>query len=116
MENLRISKHNLWLDDFGAGYSSFNVLKDYSFDVLKIDMKFLDDFGQNERFEPILKSIIDLCGKLNMISLAEGVETQEEYDFLRENGCDRLQGYLFSKPVPMDQLQEMFTDGRLKTQ
>ena len=114
MENLRISKHNLWLDDFGAGYSSFNVLKDYSFDVLKIDMKFLDDFGQNERFEPILKSIIDLCDKLNMISLAEGVETMEEYDFLKEIGCDRLQGYLFSKPVPMDQLQEMFTDGRLK--
>lgn len=114
MNNLRISRHNLWLDDFGAGYSSFNVLKDYSFDVLKIDMKFLDDFGRNDRFEPILKSIINLCGELKMISLAEGVETQEEFDFLKENGCDRMQGYLFSKPVPLDELLKLFETGKLK--
>ena len=114
MDNLRISKHNLWLDDFGAGYSSFNVLKDYSFDVLKIDMKFLDDFGKNDRFEPIIGSIISLCRELNMISLAEGVETQEEYEFLKKNGCDRLQGYLFSKPLPRDELLELFDKGILK--
>lgn len=114
MKNLRVSRHNLWLDDFGAGYSSFNVLKDYSFDVLKIDMKFLDDFGRNERFEPILKSIIDLCGELNMISLAEGVETKEQLNYLKEIGCDRMQGYLFSKPVPLDELLKLFEEEKLK--
>ena len=114
MDNLRVSRHNLWLDDFGAGYSSFNVLKDYSFDVLKIDMKFLDDFGRNDRFEPILKSIIDLCGELKMISLAEGVETKEQFDFLKDIGCDRMQGYMFSKPVPLDELLKKFEDGLLK--
>ena len=114
MENLRVSKHNLWLDDFGAGYSSFNVLKDYSFDVLKIDMKFLDDFGNNARFEPIISSIVSLCRELKMISLAEGVETREEYEFLKKNGCDRMQGYLFSKPVPREDLLELFKKGLLK--
>ncbi|MCR5420710.1 MAG: EAL domain-containing protein [Lachnospiraceae bacterium] len=107
-------KYNLWLDDFGAGYSSFNVLKDYAFDVLKIDMKFLEDFGENERFEPIFVSIIELCSKLNMISLAEGVETEEQYDFLKNCGCDRMQGYLFSRPVIMDELQSMFKSGKLE--
>ncbi len=114
IDNLRIAQHNLWLDDFGAGYSSLNVLKDYSFDVLKIDMKFLDNFGLNDRFVPIIRSIIDLCRELHMISLAEGVETQEEYDFLKENGCDRMQGYLFSKPVPIDELRRLIADGKLK--
>ena len=113
MDNLRVSRHNLWLDDFGAGYSSFNVLKDYSFDVLKIDMKFLDDFGRNERFEPIIGSIISLCRELKMISLAEGVETKEQYEFLKSIGCNRMQGYLFSKPLPREELRGLFEKGVL---
>ena len=108
ISGFRKSGYNLWLDDFGSGYSSFNVLKDYSFDVLKIDMKFLEDFGANERFEPIMRSIIGLCEKLGMISLAEGVETQEEYEFLKKCGCGRVQGYLFRPPVPIEELQEIF--------
>ncbi|MBR6486806.1 MAG: EAL domain-containing protein [Lachnospiraceae bacterium] len=114
IDSLRIAKHNLWLDDFGAGYSSFNVLKDYSFDVLKIDMKFLENFGKSDRLSPILKSIIGLCSELKMVSLAEGVETEEEYEFLKENGCGRMQGYLFSRPVPIEEVYDMFDDGRLK--
>lgn len=114
MDKLRVSKHNLWLDDFGAGYSSFNVLKDYSFDVLKIDMKFLDDFGKNDRFEPIIGSIIKLCRELDMISLAEGVETKEQYEFLKNMGCNRMQGYLFSKPLPREELLKLIENGALK--
>ncbi|MBR5375890.1 MAG: EAL domain-containing protein [Lachnospiraceae bacterium] len=113
MNSFRLAKHNLWLDDFGAGYSSFNVLKNYSFDVLKLDMKFLEGFGENERFEPIMHSIISLCEKLGMISLAEGVETGEEYEFLKKCGCCRMQGYLFSKPVPIDGLKELLESGRI---
>jgi diguanylate cyclase (GGDEF)-like protein len=116
MESFRGAKHTLWLDDFGAGYSSFNALKDYSFDVLKIDMKFLEDFGKNDRFEPILHSIIDLCRKLNMISLTEGVETREQLEFLKRCGCDRVQGYLFSRPVPMEELQGMFKQNKLEAE
>ncbi len=113
MDSFRSERHNLWLDDFGAGYSSFNVLKDYSFDVLKIDMKFLEGFGENERFEPIIQSIISLCEKLGMISLAEGVETEEEYVFFKKSGCCRMQGYLFSKPVPVAELKELLSTGRI---
>ncbi|MCR5357591.1 MAG: EAL domain-containing protein [Lachnospiraceae bacterium] len=114
IESLKMAKYNLWLDDFGAGYSSFNVLKDYSFDVLKIDMKFLENFGKSDRLEPIIKSIIALCKELKMISLAEGVETQEEYEFLKENGCNRMQGYLISRPAPIEEINVMFGEGKLK--
>ncbi len=110
---LRSEGFSVWLDDFGSGYSSLNVLKDYSFDLLKIDMRFLEGFGKNENLRPILETIIELCRVLNMKALAEGVETQQEYDFLKSIGCDRVQGYLFSKPVTRVALKEMFDEGRL---
>ena len=110
---LRDEGFSVWLDDFGSGYSSLNVLKDYSFDLLKIDMRFLEGFGRNENLRPILETIIELCDVLNMKALAEGVETQQEYDFLKTIGCDRVQGYLFSKPVTRVTLNEMFENGSL---
>jgi len=90
----------LWLDDFGSGYSSLNVLKDYSFDVLKIDMKFLSNFENNEKAKTILKTIVELASGIGMRSLTEGVETAEQAQFLKEVGCGRLQGYYFGKPMP----------------
>ncbi len=113
MKELRKYGYKVWLDDFGSGYSSLNVLKDYQFDVLKIDMKFLSGFSNNEKTRPILQNIVDLTRQLNMISLTEGVETQEQFDFLAKIGCQRAQGYLFSKPVPIDQLREKITSGEL---
>ena len=87
----------LWLDDFGSGYSSFNVLKDFRFDVLKIDMRFLEGFGENPKVIDILRSIISMAKSLGMESLCEGVETKEQATFLRKEGCNKLQGYLFGK-------------------
>ena len=110
---LRAEGFSVWLDDFGSGYSSLNVLKDYSFDLLKIDMRFLEGFGKNENLRPILETIIELCEVLNMKALAEGVETQQEYEFLKSIGCDRVQGYLFSRPVTRVDLKKMFNEGRL---
>lgn len=104
----------VWLDDFGSGYSSLNVLKDYHFDVLKIDMKFLSEFESNDKTQPILKNIILLSKKLDMVSLTEGVETEEQFAFLRASGCDRAQGYLFSKPVPLPELYRKIESGELK--
>ena len=103
----------VWMDDFGSGYSSLNVLKDYQFDVLKIDMKFLSGFPDNAKTQPILTSIVNLTKQLNMVSLTEGVETQEQFEFLRSIGCSRAQGYLFSKPVPLEQLREKVSSGQL---
>ena len=111
MQKLKEDGFSLWLDDFGSGYSSLNVLKDYSFDVLKIDMKFLSSFDSNEKSKIILNMIIDLATNLGMYSLTEGVETQEEADFLARVGCGRLQGYYFGKPMPLEQIIEKINDG-----
>ena len=114
MERFRRDGYSLWLDDFGSGYSSLNVLKDFSFDVLKIDMKFLTNFEHNEKSRKILNTIIQLADGIGMKSLTEGVETEEAAEFLKKAGCGRLQGYLFGKPMPLQQLQEMIDDGKFR--
>ena len=114
IKNLRSFGYKVWLDDFGSGYSSLNVLKDYFFDVLKIDMKFLTGFDSNEKTRPILENIVDLTKQLNMMSLTEGVETKSQFDFLANIGCNRAQGYLFSKPLPLEELREKINSGELK--
>ena len=100
MARLRESGFSLWLDDFGSGYSSLNVLKDFSFDVLKIDMAFLRGFPANPKAGKILASIVDIAKSLNLVTLCEGVETLEQFEFLNSIGCDRAQGYYFGKPEP----------------
>lgn len=111
LNNLRERGYSLWLDDFGSGYSGLNVLKDYSFDMMKIDMNFLSKFSENKKSQPILTSIVDLAGKIGMKTLSEGVETNEAYDFLRSIGCQRLQGYLFGKPMLKSELVEKIHNG-----
>ncbi|MBP5697110.1 MAG: EAL domain-containing protein [Treponema sp.] len=111
LNKLREKGYSLWLDDFGSGYSGLNVLKDYSFDMMKIDMNFLSKFSENSKSQPILTSIVDLAGKIGMNTLSEGVETSEAHDFLRSIGCQRLQGYLFGKPMLKSELVEKIHDG-----
>ncbi len=98
----------LWLDDFGSGYSSLNVLKDYNFDVMKIDMLFLQNFHDNAKSKTILKSIVKMANMIGMDTLTEGVEYEEQAEFLKNIGCNRLQGYLFSQPVPIDVIRERY--------
>lgn len=100
MSTLREGCYSLWLDDFGSGYSSLNVLKDFQFNVLKIDMAFLRGFPDNEKAAPILSSIVKLAHALDLVTLCEGVETIEQFEFLRSIGCERAQGYYFGKPEP----------------
>ena len=93
----------IWIDDFGSGYSSLNVFAQYDFNLVKFDMEFmrhLDDHNGANRH--IMKAIIDVAKKMHINTLAEGIETKEHLDFLDEIGCDRAQGYYFSKPVPLD--------------
>ncbi|WP_295087782.1 EAL domain-containing protein [Ruminococcus sp.] len=87
----------IFMDDFGSGYSSLNVLKDYSFDVLKIDMRFLSDIGS--RSKKILASVVNMAKAIGIHTLAEGVETKEQKSFLRNIGCEMLQGYYYAKPM-----------------
>ena len=104
MSLLRQDEYSLWLDDFGSGYSSLNTLKDYQFNVLKIDMAFLRGFEDNNKAKPILRHIVELAKDLGMVTLCEGVETKEQFEFLSSIGCDRAQGYFFGKPDAEKQL------------
>jgi EAL domain-containing protein (putative c-di-GMP-specific phosphodiesterase class I) len=90
------------MDDFGSGYSSLNLLKDYEFDVLKIDMVFLRDMDTNTRARKIVRSVVDMAKSLGLKTLVEGVETTSQRDFMREIGCDFMQGYLFGRPEAID--------------
>lgn len=91
----------VWMDDFGSGYSSLNVLKDYHFDTLKIDMVFLRNYDARSR--EIVKSVVDMSKRLGVHTLAEGVETKEQFEFLRSIGCEKAQGYYIGKPMPYDE-------------
>ena len=92
--------YEVWMDDFGSGYSSLNNVKDYVFDVLKIDMNFLRSFETNPKSAIVIRSIVNMAKELGMHTLAEGVETEAQFEFLREIGCEKVQGYLFSPPIP----------------
>ncbi len=88
------------IDDFGSGYSSLNMLKDIPLDILKIDMKFIDDLETSSRAAAILLGVIRIAQNLGMMTIAEGVETKFQLDFLRTAGCDNIQGFYYSKPLP----------------
>ena len=98
IERFRGAGYQVWMDDFGSGYSSLNVLKDYQFDELKIDMAFLSDF--HSRSKEILTSIVHMAKEIHIQTLVEGVETEEQFEFLRNIGCEKVQGFLFGKPLP----------------
>ena len=104
MNRIKELGYSLWLDDFGSGYSSLNVLKDYQFDVVKIDMRFLSNLENSEKSKTLIDCIIKMANRINMLTLTEGVETESQASFLNKVGCNRLQGYLFGKPIPKEEL------------
>ena len=106
IEELRNAGFEVWLDDFGSGYSSLNILQDCVFDVIKIDMLFLKNFEQNQNSHLIISSVVDMAKELGVQTLTEGVETPKQLDFLQKIGCERVQGYYFSQPVPVAHLGE----------
>lgn len=117
----KMKKHDisLALDDFGTGYSSLSMLRDAPIDELKIDKSFVDHISKNKTDRAMVKSIISMGKNLNMRVLAEGVESAEQADILTENGCDLLQGYYFSKPLPVEELANFIkkytANGKLKS-
>lgn len=96
------------IDDFGSGYSSLNLLKDVPFDLLKIDMAFLQATENQERSIKILHSIITMSKRLNMPVITEGVETKEQVEFLRDMGTDFYQGFYFSRPMPASEFEATY--------
>ncbi|GJI98283.1 hypothetical protein RugamoR57_50010 [Duganella caerulea] len=105
MGELRAMGVSLSIDDFGTGYSSLSALKSFPVSTLKIDKSFVRDLGISEGDQAVASSIIDLAHRLRLRVIAEGVETEQQCAFLRQNGCDEMQGYLFSRPLPPEQLR-----------
>ena len=96
------------MDDFGSGYSSFNVLKDFPIDELKLDRVFLSETGDVYKRNMILTSIASLANNLNMKTVVEGIETKEQAQFAQSIGCDIGQGYYFSKPISIEDFKNTF--------
>ena len=105
LRRIHESGYRLWLDDFGSGYSSLNVFGRYHIDRIKFDMELvrhLDDNGGANRV--IMESITEMCRRMGVHTLAEGIETQEQYRFLYDIGCEMVQGFLFFRPEPLEQV------------
>jgi EAL domain-containing protein (putative c-di-GMP-specific phosphodiesterase class I) len=106
----------LSIDDFGTGYSSLSYLSRFPLDELKIDRSFVIDFDKSQNDASLVIAIIAMARSLRLQLVAEGVETREQYHFLRGNGASVIQGYLFSKPVPFDELKALLAPGYFKEQ
>ena len=100
LETLKAMGFRLAMDDFGTGYSSLNLLRKLPIDVLKIDRGFLSENTDPSRSRSVLKGVLDMAGDLGLVTVCEGVETEEQASMLRELGCPVAQGYVFSKPLP----------------
>ena len=107
MKELQTLGVRLSIDDFGTGYSSLAALKSFPVSRLKIDKSFIADLVNNENDRAVTTAVISLGQKLNLRVIAEGVETEGQLAFLRENNCDEMQGYYFSRPVTADNIAKL---------
>ncbi|MTK11741.1 MAG: bifunctional diguanylate cyclase/phosphodiesterase [Clostridiaceae bacterium] len=103
------------LDDFGTGYSSLGYLSKFPIDKIKIDKTFVKDIPENKEDTAIVKTIIDLCKNIGSLAMAEGVETEQQLQVLSNYGCDEVQGYLFGRPVPLEEIEKMFDRGNFNS-
>ncbi len=111
LKELKALGISISIDDFGTGYSSLSYLQKFNLDILKIDRCFVTDINHNEKNATITKAIISMAHGLNLHVIAEGVEKEAELEFLRQQKCNTIQGYLFSPPVPGDKFEEMLKNG-----
>ncbi len=107
----RESGFEVWLDDFGSAYSTLNLLQELDFDLIKLDMHFMRNFSPQGKNYIIVSDVLDMVRRMGITTLTEGVETPEQYGLLRALGCEKLQGYLFSRPCSLEELEKQFSSG-----
>lgn len=108
IENLHNLGFVISIDDFGSGYSSLNLLKDMSIDVVKIDKSMFGN-GSNAKEKPLLEGVVSMAKRMNMETICEGVETEKQVEFLREIECDFAQGFLYQRPLPLEIFEQKYT-------
>ena len=111
VNELREKGFRIEMDDFGTGYSSLNMLTSLPFDVLKLDMVFVQNIHTDERVRRLVEFVMDFAKYLGVTVVAEGVEYKEQYEILKELGCDIIQGYYFSKPLPAEEFEKLIEKG-----
>jgi diguanylate cyclase (GGDEF)-like protein len=102
---------HVWMDDFGSGYSSLDLLQSIHFDLIKLDMRFLRQFEDNEKSRIILTELVKMAISMGTDTVTEGVETQEQVEFLRDIGCTKLQGFHYCRPIPLDSILKRYEEG-----
>ena len=105
IEQLRLRGYEIEMDDFGSGYSSLNMLSSMPVDILKMDMAFVRNIERNDHDFRLVELIIDIADYLKVPVIAEGVETENQLNLLRDAGCDIVQGYYFSMPLPAEEFE-----------
>jgi EAL domain-containing protein (putative c-di-GMP-specific phosphodiesterase class I) len=103
----------LSIDDFGTGYSSLSYLRKLPVHTLKIDQSFVADLPDEAAACSIANAVISLAKSMNMTALAEGIENQEQFEYLKVNGCDIAQGYYFSRPLSVDDFETMLAEKKI---
>ena len=115
VDRFRANGFEVWMDDFGSEYSTLNLLNELNFDLIKIDMQFMKNFSGSQRNSIIVDDIVGMCKRLGITTLVEGVETKAHYEALRRLGSEKLQGFYFARPMPLEEiLNDVRSGERLK--
>ena len=107
VDKLKANGFAVSMDDFGAGYSSLNTLKDLPFDVIKLDGEFFKKMANQEISRIIIEDTIKMTKRLKLQIVVEGIEEKEQVDFLKDIGCNLIQGFYFAKPMPVDEFERL---------
>ncbi|MBR3019482.1 MAG: EAL domain-containing protein [Clostridia bacterium] len=113
IERFRRLGFPVWMDDFGSGYSSLDVLQSIQFDLIKFDMSFMKKLNGGGSTQIVLTDLMKLAASLGVDTVCEGVETEEQVHFLQEIGCSKMQGFRYSRPLSLEAIQQKYTDGQL---